>query len=350
MARQAILTDLPPDQAMLLEQAQQLDETLAALRARFDQYFLGIERKNPIKDLEEFRKKVLKLKTEFIRNTGLKFRVQALYQKFLSYERLWLKSLNEMENGTYSRDLFKLRRKNARRGDKAEKQKPPPEKGKDAKADEKPPERKDIWDLQGDLEADLPDELFEAPKPKAPPLPKPLPRQKTDPALPSEMGGPAVAAPPPLPRQPSKPPAPPPNAVAQPPLPRQPSKPPAPPPSAVGPMPRQPTNPPAMPKPLPRQATLPPPPPMGSVGAPPPRPAPVSATDGLSADKVQRIYDAYITAKKRCKESTDGITMDAVAQTLRKQVPTLMKEHGAKSVDFKVVIKDGKAVLKAVPK
>jgi hypothetical protein len=70
----------------------------------------------------------------------------------------------------------------------------------------------------------------------------------------------------------------------------------------------------------------------------------------LSKDKMDQLYNAYITAKKRCKESTTGITPEALAQSLRRQVPVLMKEHGAKSVDFKVVIKDGKAVLKAVPK
>ena len=40
----------------------------------------------------------------------------------------------------------------------------------------------------------------------------------------------------------------------------------------------------------------------------------------------------------------------SVAANLRKQVPELLKQHNAKSVEFKVVIKDGKAVLKAVPK
>ena len=39
-----------------------------------------------------------------------------------------------------------------------------------------------------------------------------------------------------------------------------------------------------------------------------------------------------------------------VAANLRKQVPELLKQHNAKSVEFKVVIKDGKATLKAVPK
>jgi hypothetical protein len=44
------------------------------------------------------------------------------------------------------------------------------------------------------------------------------------------------------------------------------------------------------------------------------------------------------------------MSFDSVAASLRKQVPELMKQHNAKSVEFKVVIKDGKAVLKAVPK
>jgi hypothetical protein len=44
------------------------------------------------------------------------------------------------------------------------------------------------------------------------------------------------------------------------------------------------------------------------------------------------------------------MSYDSVAASLRKQVPELMKQHGAKSVEFKVIIKDGKAVLKAVPK
>jgi hypothetical protein len=44
------------------------------------------------------------------------------------------------------------------------------------------------------------------------------------------------------------------------------------------------------------------------------------------------------------------MSYDSIAASLRKQVPELMKQHGAKAVEFKVVIKDGKAVLKAVPK
>jgi hypothetical protein len=55
-------------------------------------------------------------------------------------------------------------------------------------------------------------------------------------------------------------------------------------------------------------------------------------------------------AKRRCNEDVSALSLDAVATTLRKQVPELMKQHKARSVEFKVVIKDGKAVLRALPK
>jgi len=70
----------------------------------------------------------------------------------------------------------------------------------------------------------------------------------------------------------------------------------------------------------------------------------------LNDKTVGAIYDAYVLAKRRCKESTKGLTKEALAKSLRKQVPAIMKQHKCKSVEFKVVIKKGKAILKAVPK
>lgn len=74
------------------------------------------------------------------------------------------------------------------------------------------------------------------------------------------------------------------------------------------------------------------------------------AGDALPDKQINAIYDAYVTAKRRCKESTRGLTRDALAKSIQKQVPTIMKQYKCKSVEFKVVIKKGKAVLKAVPK
>jgi hypothetical protein len=70
----------------------------------------------------------------------------------------------------------------------------------------------------------------------------------------------------------------------------------------------------------------------------------------LNDKQVGAIYDAYMLAKRRCKESTGNLTKDTLAKSLRKQVPAIIKQYRCKSVEFKVVIKKGKAILKAVPK
>lgn len=78
------------------------------------------------------------------------------------------------------------------------------------------------------------------------------------------------------------------------------------------------------------------------------RPRATSAED-LTDAKLRRLYDTYLGARRRCGESTD-LRFEDMASTLRKQVPRLMTKTGAQSVEFKVVIKSGKAVLKALPR
>jgi hypothetical protein len=76
------------------------------------------------------------------------------------------------------------------------------------------------------------------------------------------------------------------------------------------------------------------------------RPAP----DALSDDRVRQIYRDYVQAKRHCQESTSSITEDALASTLRNSAAKLRAKHKGKQVDFDVVIKDGKAVLKPIVK
>ncbi len=82
----------------------------------------------------------------------------------------------------------------------------------------------------------------------------------------------------------------------------------------------------------------------GEVG----RPSASSAED-LTEPKLQRLYQTYVSARKRCGEKVD-LRYEDMAAALRKQVPKLLKDTGAKAVEFKVVIRSGRAVLKALPK
>lgn len=88
--------------------------------------------------------------------------------------------------------------------------------------------------------------------------------------------------------------------------------------------------------------------PGGTSTAATPRPR-VSSPDELTDANLRKLYDTYIGARRRCGESTD-LRYEDMAGALKKQIPQLMTKTGATSVEFKVVIRGGKAVLKALPR
>lgn len=309
-----------------MQACTELEADLAELRAAYEQYFLGNERLPPSKQHDAFKKALNRLKSQFVRQTAVKFRVESISQKLMTYERLWDRTLKEIEAGTYKRDLAKLKRKAERRGKK-----------KEAGADDAAfdvDEDLDLSDLDAeeDLEsaleaasaavskpAPLPSIAPVAPviAPLVPPVAKPGGVTGAVPALkpagtPSSPGLPRVTA-----------------AAGAPIAPRAASA-----TSNPGSLPPRPvatgSNP--------------------ALRVPSSPPKPVAAEGGLSDQKIKAIYDAYVMAKKRCGEDTRAVTFDSVSSSLKKQVPELMKQHNAKSVEFKVVIKDGKAVLRALPK
>jgi hypothetical protein len=180
------------------EELSDLDEGITELQVLYEKYFLGIDRKPPEQERKRISQKARELRTSAIRNTALKFKVNTLFAKLISFERMWDRTLREIEDGTYKRDVFKAK---LRSGDREE-----------------------------------------------------------------------------------------------------------------------------------------------------PRTGPVKpAAPSISDANLRRLYDTYLVARKRCGESTDGLSFDSMASRIRSQVPELMQKHRAKNIEFKVVIKGGKAILKAVP-
>lgn len=254
------------------KECTEVEAELMELQAAYEQYFLGLERRPPTPKHTAFKKRVNALRNTFVNSTPVKFRIQNLQQRVSTFERLWERTLMEIENGTYKRDLFKARRHNEL-SERRKKLKLPSD---------------GLDDLSIDEDLDLSDLDEAAPAPSIP---------SVAPAVPG-----------------------------------------------VAPVARPAT--PTAPKP----AGLPPPQATTSKPPPPKPPAPASSEGGLNDQKIRAIYDAYVMAKRRCGEDVSKLSLDSVATTLRSQVPTLMKQHNAKSVEFKVVIKDGKAVLRALPK
>lgn len=183
-------------QEKLAEEIDELDESMSQLQVLYEKFFLGIDRRPPEQERKNVSTRMRQLRTTMVKNTALKFRIQTLFAKLISFERMWDRTLREMEEGTYKRDVFKAKLRQ----------------GRDA---QRP-----------------------AGAPKAPDIPD---------------------------------------------------------------------------------------------------------------DKLRRLYDTYLVARQRCGEPTDGISYESVASRIRAQVPQLLEKHKAKNIEFKVVIKGGRAVLKAIP-
>jgi hypothetical protein len=183
-------------QEKLAEEIDELDEGITNLQVLYEKYFLGIDRRPPEQERKKVSTRMRELRTTMVKNTALKFRIQTLFAKLISFERMWDRTLREMEEGTYKRDVFKAKLR------------------------------------------------VQQPKPKE---------------------------------------------------------------------------------------------------------APGEKSPEISDDKLRRLYDTYLVARQRCGETTDGISYESVASRIRAQVPQLLEKHKAKNIEFKVVIKGGRAVLKAIP-
>ena len=202
-----------------------LEEELEEIKVKYEMYFIGAERMEPGRRREDLKRNIARLKNAFTRNAAIRFRVQALHARYLSYERLWLRSTREKEAGTYRRDVLKARQKaTAGRGKKVE-------------------------------------AVVETVQPP------PLPAERTPPSPVARAAQPVVAAP----------------------------------------------------------ATM-------------------------SEPELRELFDAYVAAKKSCNEDVSKLSYEALARTVNKQTPEIAKKFKAKRVEFKVTVRDGKAVLTAVPK
>ena len=202
-----------------------LEEELEEIKVKYEMYFIGAERMEPGRRREDLKRNIARLKNVFTRNAAIRFRVQTLHARYLSYERLWLRSTREKEAGTYRRDVLKARQKaTAGRGKKVEAA---------------------VETVQ----------------------PPPLPAERTPP-LPVARATQAVV-----------------------------------------------------------------------VGA---------AT--MSEPELRELFDAYVAAKKSCNEDVSKLSYEALARTVNKQTPEIAKKYKARRVEFKVTVRDGKAVLTAVPK
>jgi hypothetical protein len=219
-------TDTEASWAEVALEVDSVEALLHQLRGQYEQFFLGFEKRPPTWAHDQYKKRLAALKTVPARNSGITFRIQALQATTSTYERMWARTLQQMEDGTYRRDVFKarMRRKNS--------------------------------------------------NPEASPAAKN-----------KQAAGKSSSA---------------------------------------------------------EEATGSKEPVIHIAGTPPP--------DPLSETRLRSVYRAYVEAKRRCNEDTTRLSFDAVVASLKRQVPELLERHKAADVEYRVFVKDGKAILRAVPK
>jgi hypothetical protein len=247
-----------------------LEKQAESIRRDFDQFFLGLSKRPPTTAEAQLAGLFRKMKEEELRewNTQDRFRFNQIHARFVSLERVWARTMKQIEDGTYKRDKFKvaqMRRRDAAAGHAAA----------------STPSVVDDLAVDIDIDIDIGFDDDEVVRPAPPPKSEPK-------------------APPPAPR----------------------------------PAPR-----PAAPVPV---AAVP-------VAAAAPSSVPMSALGGLSEQKLQHLHKVYIDAKRKTGEQS-RLSLDDLRIQVAKQVHMQQQKHGVQQVDFKVVLKDGKAMLKAIPK
>ena len=63
---------------------------------------------------------------------------------------------------------------------------------------------------------------------------------------------------------------------------------------------------------------------------------------------MREIYSQYVQARRDRNESTAGITFEKLSDSLRSQATKLKEKHSAKRVDYEIVVKDGKTLIKPI--
>lgn len=241
-----------PDKEIEAE-IDQIEKDLNELRSAYELYFMGVEKLEPAAQRDVLKATLRRWQELKPRNTALKFRIQQMKARLVSLENYWQRITRQREEGTYNRDLAKVKRRDAERALK-----------------ELAAQKKAAPESTNDLRAPM-----------------------------SSADGRSV-----------------PSAALQPGRSRD---------AGSSALPRGASDPQAMARPR------------------------ASSADDLTEPKLRKLYETYVSARKRCGEGVD-LRYEDMAAALRKQVPRLISETGARSVEFKVVIRSGKTVLKALPK
>lgn len=82
-----------------------LEQSQRELEILYEQYFTGIEKREPVKTRENLALRLRRFSNRRIMQTDLRFRYQSLATRFHSYSGHWDRILRQMDEGRYHRHL-----------------------------------------------------------------------------------------------------------------------------------------------------------------------------------------------------------------------------------------------------
>jgi hypothetical protein len=94
----------------------EMEKKMDRLRSLYESFFMGMERIPPDTLRREVNRMMLEMQQVVIGSASLRFRFQALSQKWVLQTTYWNRTLREIEAGTYRRDVARTQRHLAERG------------------------------------------------------------------------------------------------------------------------------------------------------------------------------------------------------------------------------------------
>ena len=97
------------EDAKISDLLDSLDQKILRLRNEYEQFFVGVVKREPVEKREEVAALIRRIGRERINNTAQKFRYQQLRARFTSFSMYWNRTVKQLEEGTHRRDLFRVR-------------------------------------------------------------------------------------------------------------------------------------------------------------------------------------------------------------------------------------------------
>ena len=83
-----------------------LSQDLDSLRVRYEQYFAGLERREPSSERNDLARRFRLSKVKGSQSHTIRFRFNALQQRFISYSSYWQRTVRQIEEGNFRREGF----------------------------------------------------------------------------------------------------------------------------------------------------------------------------------------------------------------------------------------------------